>query len=549
MHDQTPATRRELRAQADRSAGTGAEESAAASTPELARTPAHPDGPAPAGDVSAAHLPAPEAPAAPVADAPAASAAKAPAASAAEAFAAPAASAGEAAAPSSERVLIGGPIALTWVDPVAATAPRSAPEFALTPTGPRSPDLLAGRRRRALRPGTVVPTLLLMLLVAVYAAVTLLWPLNAVVPRIQPLVVQPIAAPAAEPAWPGQGEAAIAVQGMPDVLSSANAPESIASITKVVTALLVLERLPLAPGEQGPTYAFTQADSDDYWQYRARGESSLDVPVDGTLTQLQMLQGMLIASANNYAQRLASDIWPSNADFVAAADRYLVERGITGITIVNPTGIEAGNTATPAALITLAEKALQNPVIAEIVRTPELSLPGAGSFRNGNPLLADPGVVGIKTGTLDAWNLLSAKDLTVGTTTVRVYAAVLGQPGPESRDQASRDLYARLAEEIQLRTSVPAGTVVGRVSTLWGEDVALVTAEDAQNVLWNGAAAQPGTALDLGEARDAGASVGELVLTGPLDADTVDVQLETDIDPPSPWWRLTHPLDLFGLND
>ncbi len=448
-----------------------------------------------------------------------------------------------------ERILIGAPIALTWVDPAAAAAPRPAPELVLTASGPRPPDLLAGRRRRALRPGTVVPPVVLLLLVAVYVAVTLLWPLNAVAPRVTPLVVQTAAAPAAVPAWPAQGEAAIAVQGMGGVLSSAEAPESIASITKVVTALLVLDRLPLAPGEQGKSYAFTQADSDDYWQYRFRGESSLDVPVDGSLTELQMLQGMLIASANNYAQRLASDLWPSNSDFVAAATVYLADRGITGITIVNPTGIEAGNTATPAALIALAEKALQNPVIAEIVRTPELTLPGAGTFKNGNPLLADPGVVGIKTGTLDAWNLLSAKDLTVGSVTVRTYASVLGQPGPDSRDQAARDLFARLTEEIQLRTSVPAGTVVGKATTLWGEDVALVTASDAQNVLWNGASATADTSFTLGDARDAGETAGELIATGPLDAATVDVRLQDDIDPPSPWWRLTHPLDLLGLDD
>ena len=525
MHDQTPATRRELRDRVDASAEGSADElppAASIDTPADAGGDATtagglaPDGDTPAPAPDAAAPAAPGAPGAPVAP---------------------------------ERILIGGPIALTWVDPEGAAAPRPAPEFALTATRPRPLDLLAGRRRRALRPGTVVPPLLLLLLVAVYAAVMLLWPLNAVPPQVTPLIVNATPAPAAAPAWPGQGEAAIAVQGIPGVLSSAENPESIASITKIVTALLVLDRLPLAPGEPGPTYAFTQADSDDYWQYRSRGESSLDVPVDGTLTELQMLQGMLIASANNYAQRLASELWPSTADFAAAADRYLTDRGISGITIVNPTGIEAGNTATPAALIALAQKALQNPVIADIVQTRELSLPGAGSFRNGNPLLADPGVVGIKTGTLDAWNLLSAKDLTVGGVTVRTYAAVLGQPGPDERDQASRDLYARLAEEIQVRTSVPAGTVVGRVSTLWGEDVALVTADDAQNVLWNGASATPGTSFTLGESRDAGETVGELITTGPLDADTVEVRLQDDIEPPSPWWRLTHPLDLLGLND
>ncbi|MCT2084495.1 D-alanyl-D-alanine carboxypeptidase [Microbacterium enclense] len=507
MHDATPATRRELRDQVPPPTDADA-------VPEVPASAAAPD-------AVAAESAVPVAPAdsAPTDSAPA------------------------------ERTLIGEPIALTWVDPEAAASPRPTPEFTLETWRPRVPDLLAGRRKRALRPATVIPPLILLLLLAAYAAVTLLWPLNAVPPKVTPLAVQPAAAPDAAPAWPGEGEAAIAVQGMPGVLSSADAPESIASITKVVTALLVLERLPLAPGEQGPTYAFTQADSDDYWQYRFRGESSLDVPVDGTLTELQMLQGMLIASANNYAQRLASDLWPSNADFVAAADRYLTERGISGITIVNPTGIEEGNTATPTALIALAEKALQNPVIAEIVRTPELSLPGAGSFRNGNQLLADPGVVGIKTGTLDAWNLLSAKDLTVGGVTVRTYAAVLGQPGPDERDLASRVLYARLEEEVRLRTSLPAGTAVGTVSTLWGENVSLVTADDAQNVLWNGASATPATSFTLGEARDAGDTVGELITTGPLDAATVDVQLQTDIAPPSPWWRLTHPLDLFGLND
>lgn len=440
--------------------------------------------------------------------------------------------------------------ALARVDPGEASAPRPAPTFVVSGATSRQADLLSGARRRRLRPATVIPPVLLVLILAAYVATTLLWPLNAVQPSTRAVALQPAAAPAAQPAWPAEGEAAIAIDGVPGTLSSsASAPESIASITKVVTALVVLDRLPLAPGEQGKTYAFTQADSADYWQYRARGESSLDVPVDGTLTQLQMLQGMLIASANNYAQRLASDLFGTDAAFSAAANAYLAERGIEGITIVNPTGIEAGNTATPAALIALAERALANPVIAEIVRTPELTLPGAGTFRNGNALLGDPGVVGVKTGTLDAWNLLTAKDITVGGATVRAYAAVLGQPGPDTRNQVTRDLYTRLEEELQPSPSVAAGTVVGKVETLWSDDIDLVSASDATVVLWNGATAQTSTRFELGDAREPGETVGTLTATGPVDASTVDVQLAGEIEPPSPWWRLTHPLDLFGVND
>ena len=46
-----------------------------------------------------------------------------------------------------------------------------------------------------------------------------------------------------------------------------------------------------------------------------------------------------------------------------------------------------------------------------------------------------------------------------------------------------------------------------------------------------------------------GYAVGTLTVTGPLNAASVDLQLAGDIEPPSAWWRLTHPLELLGLND
>ena len=49
------------------------------------------------------------------------------------------------------------------------------------------------------------------------------------------------------------------------------------------------------------------------------------------------------------------------------------------------------------------------------------------------------------------------------------------------------------------------------------------------------------------EDRESGDTVGTLTVTGPLGATTVDVSLAGDIEPPSGWWRLGHPLELFGL--
>ncbi|MBD3942164.1 D-alanyl-D-alanine carboxypeptidase [Microbacterium sp. NEAU-LLC] len=441
--------------------------------------------------------------------------------------------------------------ALSWVDP--ATVGRvGAPgdlAAAATPYIAVETDLLADAPRRSpLRAGVIVPTLAIAGVLAAYAGTTLLWPLNAVEPTITPIQAQPVAAPAAVPAWPAEGSAAEAVEGIGTLASTPDA-DAIASITKVVTALVVLDELPLAVGEQGPSYRFTSADSSAYWQYLRNGESALDVPVGGSLSEYQMLQGMLIGSAGNYADRLAQDLFPSDAVYASAANKWLTDHGVPGITLYEPTGIDKRNRASAESLIPLAQKALENPVIAEIVAQKSVVLPGAGTVENTNELLADPGVVGIKTGTLDAWNLLSAKDVTIGDTTVRLYASVLGQPDDDARLAASRAIYAQLEQELQLRPSVAAGTVAGIVETRWGDKVDVVSSGDASVILWNGGVGTATTTFDLGDARAEGDTVGRLQVTGSLDDTTVDLTLAADVSDPSPWWRLTHPLDLFGLND
>jgi serine-type D-Ala-D-Ala carboxypeptidase (penicillin-binding protein 5/6) len=436
-----------------------------------------------------------------------------------------------------------GVVALTWVD-----EERIAPASAPAAEGAR-PDLLARAPRRSpWRPGVLAPIALILLLALVYAATTLLWPLHAVAPKVEAVPVQPIAAPAAAPVWPAEGSAALTVAGMSGSVASTADAASIASITKVVTALLVLDQMPLAVGESGPEFRFSAADRAAYWQYRARGESALDVPVGGSLTEYQLLEGMLIGSANNYADRLAANLWPSDAVFASAAGAWLADHGVPGVTIVDPTGIEAGNTASPEALLTLAARAMAHPVIADIVGRESVQLPGAGTVENTNPLLADEGVVGIKTGSLAAFNLLTGKDIAVNGIPVRAYVAVLDQPDRDARDAATRALYAQLEQELQLRPSITAGTVVGRVVTEWGEPVDIVAGADGSVVLWNGGAATLASEFALGEADEEGQSVGTLTVTGPLDAASVDLALAGDVEAPDAWWRLTHPLDLFGLD-
>ena len=440
--------------------------------------------------------------------------------------------------------------ALTWVDPaqVAANPPTATLDRA--DEAAAGAALMRGAKLRpaVARPRVLVPLGVLVGLVAAYAGTTLLWPLHEIPPTVAAVEFATTPADAATLTWPAQGSAGVGIAGMGSAASALD-PVSIASVTKVVSALMVLDRMPLALGEQGPEFSFTRQDNLDYWSYRRSDQSALDVPVGGVLTEYQMLQGTLLGSANNYIDRLSDEIWGSDQEFAQAAQIWLSSRGFTGVTVVTPSGFDERNVATPEALVAIGEYAMRNPVFAEIVGTRSVNLPGAGEVTNTNGMLADPGVVGIKTGTLVGWNLLTAKDVTIDDTTVHLFAAVLNQQDDAQRLASTRSLFAEMEAALNAQApTVPQGTVVGQVETEWGETVDIVTESDARVVLWAGASATATPAFDLGDVRDQDGAVGTLTTAGPLNTSTTTIALADDIEGPSAWWRLTHPLELLGLD-
>ncbi|MFC7787586.1 D-alanyl-D-alanine carboxypeptidase family protein [Microbacterium sp. MAHUQ-60] len=434
--------------------------------------------------------------------------------------------------------------ALTWLD-TQRIATESASE-----TQP-APDLFAGARLTPgwRRPRALLPVGIIVALGAAYAGGTLLCPLDAVAPTITAEQVAVESAPAATVAWPTNGSAAVGVQGM-STLASTTDRDEIASITKIASAMMVLEKLPLEVGEQGPSFAFTRSDRQEYLDYRWGNQSSLDVPVDGSLTEYQMLQGILLGSANNYIDRLARELWGSEQAFADAAKVWLSDHGIEGISLESPSGFDRDNVASPAAVVRLGEVAMAHPVLAEIVGTRSAEIPGVGTVTNTNQMLEDDGVVGMKTGTLSHWNLLTAKDVPSGDTTVRLFAAVLGQDSNADRVAVTRQLFAGVEKSLADQpVSVPKGTVVGQVTTEWGDRVDVVTDADAKVVLWNGASATATPELELGATTAAGSAAGRLVTEGPVDTVETRVSLAKAVTAPSIWWRLTHPLELFGIDN
>jgi D-alanyl-D-alanine carboxypeptidase (penicillin-binding protein 5/6) len=108
-------------------------------------------------------------------------------------------------------------------------------------------------------------------------------------------------------AWPEQGTAAIAMDGAVKASFNGDEVRAMASVAKVITALVVLEAKPLGVTDAGPNLTMTEADVARYDTAKSGGQSNLEVKVGQTITQRQMLDGVMLASANNLAESLA--IW------------------------------------------------------------------------------------------------------------------------------------------------------------------------------------------------------------------------------------------------
>lgn len=376
-----------------------------------------------------------------------------------------------------------------------------------------------------------------------YLPLTLLAPLA---PATATAVVTPTPEnPPVELAWPGYGASAIGAVGFPGTLAAAGStePRTIASITKVVTSLVVLDARPLADGEDGPVITFSRADAALYHKYFALQGKVEPVRSGLELTERQLLTVVLVSSANNYAESMATWAYGSEDAFLEAARTWLDARGLTATTLLDSTGMNPGNTSTASDLIELARIALADPVVSSIVRMPSAILPYVGAIENTNELLGIDGIDGIKTGTLDEAGacLLFSASITVGEHPVDVIGVILGGPDHPALNVAVRSLLASAIAGFREVTLVTAGETYYRYTTAWGQSALAVATDDAHTLVWAGSTiAERATVSDVRDGA-AGQEVGAVTFTVAGESLTVPLALDGELGDPGPWWRLTHP--------
>ena len=376
---------------------------------------------------------------------------------------------------------------------------------------------------------------------------------NAAIPPPVALAVAkpPVSVPGKQAAitLPGQGESEImTASGQVLAGHAQNTAVPLASVTKVMTALVVLDDHPLSLGEPGPTITVSAAQAATLPARIALDQSLVTVTAGEKISELTALQALLIPSADNMADILASfDAGSLNA-FVAKMNSTAKALGMTHTSYVDASGYEAGSESTASDQLLLARKAMANPVFAQIVDMPSANLPLAGNVTNYNTLAGKDGYIGIKTGSTGAAGgcLVWAVTRKVDGIPITLFGIVLGQrngPLVAAAINAAQALTDSAFSAFAPRTVLPAGTPVYKVT--WADQTASsVTAKALETIYPPGTPAQVSLpASSPPPFSPAAGPAGSVALRAPtsLTGDgTTSLVLDGHFRQPTLLWRVEH---------
>ncbi|WP_133161166.1 D-alanyl-D-alanine carboxypeptidase family protein [Microterricola pindariensis] len=399
-------------------------------------------------------------------------------------------------------------------------------------------------RRRRLVVFSVIGVVLIALLSGlIYSVNAIAAPLPATSATLAE--VPALTQPASPVAWPDFGRTAIGAVGTPGLLATAGDQSTgpIASITKMITALVVLDKHPLGAGEAGPDIAYTEADIDIYWETIAEDGSSAPVSAGMTLSQRQTLTAVLLPSANNYAQSLAIWAYGSMDAYLAAANAWLAEHGLTDTHVVDASGLSAGSVSSPANLVEIGKLALAQPALAEIVAMKSAELPTIGTVVNTNKLLGTHGVTGMKTGTTDEAGacLLYTAVSEIDGQQVTLVGATLGADTHSELNDAVAGLLDSTFAGFHTVSLTEAGQQWASYSTVWGDTATAESATSASMLVWSDTPVETALILpDVSLAAD-GTNLGSVTFSSGGRSATVPITLHGRLGDPGVGWKLANP--------
>ncbi|MBM9505112.1 D-alanyl-D-alanine carboxypeptidase family protein [Actinacidiphila acididurans] len=344
--------------------------------------------------------------------------------------------------------------------------------------------------------------------------------------------------------WPSEGESVAEVEGLGTLGEhGAQTPAPIASVTKVMTAYVVLRDHPLSGKQNGPLITVDQQAAAES---ASTDESTAHVKAGQKFSERQMLQLLLIPSGNNIARLLAR--WDAGTQdaFVTRMTKEAAALGMAHTTYTGASGYEETTVSTAADQLKLAREVMKNEVFRSVVAMPNIDIPGVGKIYNNNQDLVHVGVVGIKTGssTPAGGALMWAAHKTVDGKEQLILGVMLQQRGTKVTPfdmlsvalQRSQTFIDAVQAGLTSAAIVHKGQVVGYVDDGMGGHTPVVAAKDLKAIGWAGMRTAVGLATDpKGVPHNAasGTQVGTIGFgTGPART-SVPVVLQNDLHAPS----------------
>ncbi len=260
---------------------------------------------------------------------------------------------------------------------------------------------------------------------------------------------------AAAPDLNAQSGTVIAPDGRELWARDSDTRRAMASTTKIMTAVVVLENATLTDEITVSSNAASV------------GESSSGLSVGDTMTVEKMLEALLVKSGNDAAIVLAEHVAGSEDGFVEMMNAKADDLGLADTRYQNPHGLDEANHFTTARdLAVLAQFAMGNDDFRRVVALEETTISGRGgdyTLESSNLLLGElEGANGIKTGwTGKAGYCLVASAERSG---IELIAVVLGSRSEQSRFDEAEELlnwgfshygYRTLASAEETLATVP----------------------------------------------------------------------------------------------
>lgn len=351
-------------------------------------------------------------------------------------------------------------------------------------------------------------------------------------------IAQTIPAGVSSVTTPAYGQTALYIDGY-GVVKTTGVQEhvSTASITKVITALCILERKPLALGQKGPTLTIGREDYDLYQQEITQNGSLLPVYQGMEISQYNALQAIMIPSANNISNSLAIWAFGSLEAYSEYANNFAMRHGLVNTRIgSDASGYEPSSVSNASDLVRLGAIAAKNPVLMEIAAQKSADFPFSGTLTNYNAALGTAGINGLKTGNNDQnlGGLLTTGLANIAGKKVMFSGAVLGASSLQEAITDSEKLAASIEANVLKTRVTKSNAVVATAKTAWGKSGPVITTKPVTATRW----ADHAITISLSQP-DSIDEAGSLVISVNGKRSSSPLAYQKPIEGPSLWWRLS----------